>query len=67
VSGILHIDASLTIKSRHTCPEPDRKFVVADNEVLVLGHYRGDGWESPFVGRLAAWIAAERPDPVSSC
>ncbi|WP_120522426.1 nuclear transport factor 2 family protein [Arthrobacter celericrescens] len=28
--------------------EPDRKFVVADNEVLVLGHYRGAGWESPF-------------------
>ncbi|MBO1267493.1 nuclear transport factor 2 family protein [Arthrobacter cavernae] len=29
--------------------EPDRKIVVADNEVLVLGHYRGHGWESPFV------------------
>jgi ketosteroid isomerase-like protein len=28
--------------------EPERTFVVDDNEVVVFGHYRGDGWEAPF-------------------
>lgn len=32
--------------------EPDRTFPVGGNEVIVLGHYRGDGWEAPFAHLL---------------
>ncbi|WP_179748382.1 nuclear transport factor 2 family protein [Microlunatus parietis] len=28
--------------------EPERTFPAGDHEVVVLGHYRGDGWEAPF-------------------
>jgi ketosteroid isomerase-like protein len=28
--------------------EPDRTLPVADDEFVVLGHYRGDDWEAPF-------------------
>jgi 2-(1,2-epoxy-1,2-dihydrophenyl)acetyl-CoA isomerase len=28
--------------------EPDRTLAVAGDEFIVLGHYRGDGWEAPF-------------------
>jgi uncharacterized protein len=28
--------------------EPEGKFAVGDDEVVVLGHYRGDGWDAPF-------------------
>jgi ketosteroid isomerase-like protein len=28
--------------------EPDRTYAVASDEFIVLGHYRGDGWEAPF-------------------
>lgn len=28
--------------------EPDRTLPVGSDEFIVLGHYRGDGWEAPF-------------------
>lgn len=41
--------------------EPDRAITAGADEVVVLGHYRGDGWEAPFAhllttkdGRLAS-------------
>lgn len=41
--------------------EPERTLPVADEEFVVLGHYRGDGWEAPF-----AHILTTRDDQVAS-